>query len=89
MYYSFWRYLMLRMSFLNWCRSVNQHHQERYKRPVRTTFCTEHRALIARYGNQWEMKEIVYVSSFCDRKKCDFDGTCAECTHDFMRYVIK
>lgn len=87
MYVNLWGYIRHRMAFLNWCLKREAKARDYYKRPNRYLYCKAFRAVLIRFGNKWDKKELVYVSSFCEKEKCVFKGTCDKCKHNLNNYL--
>lgn len=79
---NWWGYIALRIKFRRRCADKEAQYVEKYKAPNRYLYCDRNRAVLIRYGNLWEKKQPVYVSSFCDYTRCDHKGTCANCEHN-------
>lgn len=79
---NWWGYIALRIVFRRRCANRYAQYIEKYKNTKRFLYCPNHRAVLTRYGNQWEKHQPVYVSSFCDTTRCVFKGTCANCSHN-------
>lgn len=79
---NWWGYINLRLKFRRKCLIRGQRYIEKYKRPNRYLYCKSHRAVLVKYGNNWEIQQPVYVSSFCDTYRCVFKGTCDKCKHN-------
>lgn len=88
-YCNWWGYIVLRIRFRRRCADKGVQYDEIYKAPNRYLYCKSHRAVMTRYGNVWEKKQPVYVSTFCDNTRCDHKGTCANCEHNLDNIETK
>lgn len=87
-YVNLWGYIQHRMTFLNRCSRKEVRARDYYKRPNRILYCKVFRAILIRFGNKWDRKELVYESSFCKFKTCLWKGTCDKCKFNLNNYLL-
>ena len=87
-YVNLWGYIQHRVTFLNRCRNKGVGARDYYKRPNRYLYCKPFRAVLTRYGNKWNKKELVYESSFCKFRMCLWKGTCDKCKFNLNNYLL-
>lgn len=77
-----WAYLQRRLKFRLRCCIKNHDYIEKNGKNSWFLYCSTHRAVLTRYRNG-----KVYESSFCDKKKCTFRGTCDNCYQNLNKNV--
>ena len=80
-------YVSLRLRFRRRCAIKGVEYVEKYRSPNRYLYCRIYRAVLVRRGFSWQKQLPVYESSFCERKKCGFKGTCAKCMFNLNKNV--